>query len=212
MNFLPVAQRRQLSALTITATLSCASFAADNTAPIKDAPAQNPSVVVETSKGNFTIELYKDKAPKTVDNFLTYVDDGFYNGTIFHRVIRDFVVQGGGFTPEFARKKTKKPIKNEASEEAKNLRGTIAMARTSAPDTATSQFFINLKDNSSLDYRSFNKGYAVFGKITSGMSVVEQISYSDTGMVGRLKDVPTQTISIDKITLQQPTSSDTENP
>ncbi|CAA0119525.1 Peptidyl-prolyl cis-trans isomerase B [BD1-7 clade bacterium] len=159
----------------------------------------NPQVVFETSKGSFTVELFADSAPSTVANFLQYAEDDFYQGTIFHRVIPGFVIQGGGFTPELAKKKTRKPIKNEANEENKNLTGTIAMARTSAPDTATSQFFINLTDNPSLDYRSFNKGYAVFGEIIDGMGVVEQISLVDTGMVGRLKDVPEQTIEIRSI-------------
>lgn len=159
----------------------------------------NPQVVLETNYGNITVTLFEKEAPLTVQNFLSYVDDGFYNGTIFHRVIKDFMIQGGGFTKELSQKQTKEAIKNEAKESLKNLRGTIAMARTSAPNTATSQFFINLKDNPSLDYKSFNLGYAVFGEVDeAGMRVVDKISYSLTGIIGMYRDVPVETIEIIK--------------
>lgn len=156
----------------------------------------NPQLLVETNRGNFTLELFEKEAPKTVTNFLEYVDSGFYKGTIFHRVIEGFVVQGGGFTKELAKKETNKPIKNEAKEALKNLRGTIAMARTSAPNSATSQFYINLQDNPSLDYRPWNVGYAVFGKVIDGMNVVDNISYTQTGTTGIYRDVPTDAIEI----------------
>lgn len=156
-------------------------------------------VVVDTNRGQFVLELYDKEAPETVANFLNYVDKGFYNGTIFHRVIPNFVIQGGGFTKEFTQKKTDKPIKNEAKEELKNLRGTISMARMSAPDSATSQFFINTDDNSSLDWRKFNVGYAVFGKVVQGMEVVDEISYVATGTTGVHRDVPIDAVEMIKV-------------
>ncbi|MEJ2699540.1 MAG: peptidylprolyl isomerase [Desulfuromonadales bacterium] len=134
--------------------------------------------VIETNRGNIKLELYDQKAPVTVKNFLSYAEKGFYNGTIFHRVIRDFMIQGGGYTTDLVRKETAAPIKNEADNGLKNKRGTIAMARTSVIDSATSQFFINLKDNDFLDHRgSFPGafGYAVFGKVVEGMDVVDAI-------------------------------------
>lgn len=153
-------------------------------------------VAIETNKGTFTLELFDKEAPITVANFLAYVDSGFYNGTIFHRVINDFMIQGGGFTKELTKKETKKAIKNEAADNLKNERGTIAMARLSAPDTATSQFFINVKDNDSLNWRQWNVGYAVFGKVTDGMEVVDEISFSPTGTTGIYRDVPLDAIEI----------------
>ena len=157
----------------------------------------NPVVVLETSKGNITIELFEKEAPATVQNFLAYVDEGFYNGTIFHRVIPDFVVQGGGFNKNLSQKETKAPVQNEAKAALKNLRGTIAMARLSAPHSATSQFFINLRDNPALDYREHNMGYTVFGKIDdTGMMPVDQISYVETGTTGMHQNVPVEPIEI----------------
>lgn len=158
----------------------------------------NPKVRFETNVGNFTVELFADKAPNTVKNFLAYVDSGFYKGTIFHRVIKNFMVQGGGFTKEMSKKKTRKPIKNEASKALSNERGTIAMARLSAPDTATSQFFINVQDNPNLDYRKWNPGYAVFGKVSSEveMAVLDNIAYSETGNIGIHRDAPVNAIEI----------------
>ena len=148
-------------------------------------------VIVETSMGYFTLELYPHKAPKTVANFLAYIDDGFYNNTIFHRVIPDFVIQGGGFEAGLNFKKPREPVKNESANRLKNLRGTISMARRTHPDTATSQFYINLSHNASLDYKSnYQPGYTVFGTVSQGMDVIDRISAVPTTEVGRNRDVP----------------------
>jgi cyclophilin family peptidyl-prolyl cis-trans isomerase len=149
--------------------------------------------------GDITVELDAEKAPVTVTNFLTYVDEKFYDGTIFHRVIPRFMIQGGGFDANLRQKKTHDPIKNEAGNGLKNVRGTIAMARTMVVDSATAQFFINTVDNAFLDHsdetpRGF--GYAVFGKVTDGMAVVDAISATKTGRVGPMSDVPTQPVVI----------------
>ncbi|MGD8842637.1 MAG: peptidylprolyl isomerase [Gammaproteobacteria bacterium] len=168
--------------------------------------AGNPSVKMETSEGDVIIELYPDKAPITVENFLRYVNDGAYDGTIFHRVIPGFMNQGGGFTPEFEKRPTKYPaIKNEADNGLKNTRGTIAMARTPIPDSATNQFFINTADNDALNFRSKTMqgwGYAVFGKVTEGMDVMDRIAATRTGARGPFaSDVPEQTIVIERISV-----------
>jgi thiol:disulfide interchange protein DsbA len=148
-------------------------------------------VIFATTEGSFTVELYPEKAPKTVANFLAYVDDDFYNNTIFHRVIPDFVIQGGGFEKGMKFKKPRAPVKNESSNRLKNLGGTISMARRMHPDTATSQFYINLSHNSSLDYKSKHQpGYTVFGRISQGMDVIDKIAAAPTTTVGRSKDVP----------------------
>ncbi|HET8701259.1 MAG TPA: peptidylprolyl isomerase [Nitrococcus sp.] len=153
-----------------------------------------PRVFFNTSDGHFVVELYPQKAPATVKNFLRYVREGFYNGTIFHRVIPGFVIQGGGYTAKFQEKPTHPPIKNEAGNGLRNERGTIAMARTSDPDSATSQFFINLTDNEALNRRSDSPagaGYAVFGKVVEGMNTVNDIADSPTGPGGPFpQDVP----------------------
>lgn len=141
--------------------------------------AAHPSVEMKTTLGTIVIELYEDKAPKTVDNFLQYVKDGFYNGTVFHRVVPGFVVQGGGFDKTENQKPTRAPIPNEAANGVKNGRGTLSMARTMDPNSATSQFFINLSDNAMLDFRDPSPrgiGYAVFGKVVSGMEVVDKMA------------------------------------
>lgn len=143
---------------------------------------ENPRVLLETDLGTMTIELYPKEAPKTVKNFLTYVDKGFYNGTIFHRVVTDFVVQGGGFTFDFKRKETDPPVANESDNGLKNLAATLSMARTSDPDSATSQFFINLRDNPHLDPRNGQPGYAVFGKVVDGFDVAKKIEQEPRGM------------------------------
>ncbi len=139
--------------------------------------ADNPTVVVETSLGTFEAELFADKAPDTVKNILAYVDDKFYDGLIFHRVMSDFMIQGGGFEPGMKQKKTKDPIKNESDNGLSNVKGTLAMARTPAADSATSQFFVNVEDNDMLDRAKAKDkvGYCVFGKVTSGMEVVDKI-------------------------------------
>lgn len=166
-----------------------------------DSPsAAPPTVVIETNRGEITLELYPEKAPQTVENFLSYVDGGQYDGTIFHRVIQGFMIQGGGFTTDFSRKATGAPIQNEANNGLKNTRGTIAMARTMDPHSATAQFFINTRDNVSLDYRAENTrgwGYCVFGKVTEGMDVVDSIEATQTGAAGPFRsDVPKDTVEI----------------
>lgn len=161
---------------------------------------QNPIVVMETSMGSIEIELYADKAPETVKNFLQYVDDGFYAGTIFHRVIDGFMIQGGGFTEDMVHKPTRAPIKNEATNGLKNERGTIAMARTMVVDSATSQFFINVKDNPFLNHVDKNQyGYAVFGKVIAGMDVVDKIKTVPTTTRAGHQDVPVTPVVIKSV-------------
>ena len=164
--------------------------------------AANPQVELKTSQGTLIIELYQDKAPKSVENFLQYVKDGFFSGTVFHRVIPDFMIQGGGFTPDMKRKDTRPPIQNEAANGLKNLTGTLAMARTNDPNSATSQFFINLKDNGFLDYPGRDgAGYAVFGKVVQGLEVVQAIAKVPTATVGPHRDVPTTPVLIESAKL-----------
>lgn len=160
--------------------------------------AQNPVVVLETSKGAIEIELYPEAAPKTVENFLKYVEAGFYTDTIFHRVIRGFVVQGGGLTPELEEKPTMKPIRIEAQGDLLNVRGTVAMARTNERDSATSQFFINVADNAELDHSKQQFGYTVFGTVVAGMDVVDAIADVQTSTRGRMKDVPILPVFLDR--------------
>jgi cyclophilin family peptidyl-prolyl cis-trans isomerase len=160
----------------------------------------NPHVVMDTSMGAITIELNRAKAPITVDNFLKYTDDGFYNGTIFHRVMDNFMIQGGGFEPGMTQKKTRKPIQNEAKNGLKNKRGTIAMARTPNPHSASAQFFINVKDNAPLDYPSRDGwGYCVFGKVTTGMDVVDKIKKVATTKKGPHANVPVEDVIIKSV-------------
>jgi peptidyl-prolyl cis-trans isomerase A (cyclophilin A) len=158
-------------------------------------------VLMQTSLGDIGLELDADKAPKTVANFLRYVDKGFYNGTIFHRVIYDFMIQGGGFTPDLKKKNTQAPVLNEAKNGLKNDRGSIAMARTSDPHSATAQFFINHGNNNNLDHPSFDGwGYAVFGKVISGMDVVDKIAEQPTeDRPGGMQNVPKQAVVIKSI-------------
>jgi peptidyl-prolyl cis-trans isomerase A (cyclophilin A) len=166
---------------------------------IVSAGADNPKVIMKTTKGDITIELYKDKAPITVKNFLSYVDEKYYDGTIFHRVIKGFMIQGGGLTPDFEEKPAQPPIKNEATNGLRNKRGTIAMARTEVLDSATCQFFINHKDNPGLDHRDNTPtgfGYAVFGKVIKGLDVVDVIANVKTMTRGGRADVPRETIKI----------------
>ena len=160
----------------------------------------NPTVVMKTNKGEIHIELFEKKAPTTVKNFLGYVKDGFYNGTIFHRVIDGFMIQGGGYTTNLKKKTTKSPIKNEAFNLISNSAGTISMARTPDPHSATAQFFINVNNNDSLDYRGpQNMGYAVFGKVTKGMSVVNMIKKTATKRNGPFQNLPMENIVIEKV-------------
>jgi peptidyl-prolyl cis-trans isomerase B (cyclophilin B) len=160
------------------------------------------AVVIETSHGVIEAELYPDKAPVTVANFLAYVDAGHYDGLIFHRVIPTFMIQGGGFEPGMKQKKTKEPIVNESANGLSNAAGTLAMARTSVPDSATCQFFINVKDNDFLDRANSRDqvGYCVFGKVTAGMDVVEKIKGVKTGTVGGHGDVPLEDVVMKSVT------------
>lgn len=161
-------------------------------------------VTMETSVGTITLELDGEKAPETVKNFVKYAKDGFYDGTIFHRVIDGFMIQGGGFTRDMNQKVTREPIRNEAMNGLRNRRGTIAMARTMVPDSATSQFFINLVDNDFLDFTAPTAqgyGYAVFGEVTDGMEVVDAIAKVKTGFAGPHQNVPEEAIVIRKVTI-----------
>ena len=164
--------------------------------------AANPLVEMKTNQGSIVIELYADKAPKTVDNFLQYVKDGFYNGTIFHRVIDGFMIQGGGFEPGMKQKPTRAPIENEAKNGLKNAAGTLAMARTQEPHSASAQFFINLIDNRPLDYPSRDGwGYAVFGKVSQGFDIVQRIAKVKTGNAGFHQNVPVDPVIIESARL-----------
>jgi peptidyl-prolyl cis-trans isomerase A (cyclophilin A) len=155
-------------------------------------------ILFNTSQGDFTVELFSDEAPISSQNFLQYVDDGFFDGMIFHRVIPGFMIQGGGFTQDMKQKETRGAIKNEAKNGKKNLRGTLSMARTNDVDSATAQFFINLKDNDFLDNKPGSFGYAVFGQVTSGMEVVDAIAKVKTGRRGMHDDVPVEAVVINK--------------
>jgi len=178
---------------TIAALAAGMLFAADAFAA--------PSVELQTNLGKIVIELNAEKAPKTVQNFLHYAKDGFYNGTVFHRVIDGFMIQGGGFTPTMVQKPTKDPIVNESRNGLKNERGSVAMARGGEPDSATAQFFINLVNNGSqLDYPQ-NGGYAVFGKVTQGMDIVDKIAKVPTGDRAMHQDVPLQPVVIQSVNI-----------
>lgn len=165
-------------------------------------------IIMHTNKGDIALELYKDKAPITVNNFITYINEDFFDGLIFHRVISTFMIQGGGFTPQGVQKNaTHDPIKNEATNGLKNARGTIAMARTGRPHSATCQFFINVKDNPALNHKNKGRGYgyAVFGKVTDGLEVVDQIKEVATGVNAstRMQDWPKEDIIIEEIEIKQ---------
>jgi cyclophilin family peptidyl-prolyl cis-trans isomerase len=171
---------------------------------LKPAPG-NPVVVISTSKGDITIELFKERAPASVANFLEYAKSQFYEGTIFHRVIPGFMIQGGGFTPSLDEKPTRDPIQNEATNGLRNTRGTIAMARRQALRSATSQFYINVADNRMLDHVSFSPGefgYAVFGRVLSGMEVVDKIVAVRTGVLKGMSDVPVEPVVITGVTVK----------
>jgi cyclophilin family peptidyl-prolyl cis-trans isomerase len=167
---------------------------------------KKPVVVIKTSMGTIEAELWPGKAPKTAENFLGYVKKGFYDGLIFHRVIPRFMIQGGGFTPKMKKKDTGDPIKNEARADVPNERGTLAMARTPDPHSATAQFFINLVDNDFLNHKSKTPrgwGYCVFGKVVEGMDVVDKIAKVKTGRHGRFRDVPEEPVVIESIRLKK---------
>ena len=188
-------------------SVSCGSGGAasgTSTATSAAAGAGNPIVVLKTSKGDITLELDAAKAPVTVANFLAYVKSGHYDGTIFHRVMPGFMIQGGGFTPDMVQKPTQAPIKNEADNGLKNLRGTVAMARTTVVDSATCQFFINLVDNTPLDFTAATAsgwGYAVFGKVTAGMETVDAIAAVPTTTKGANANVPLEPVVIESATV-----------
>jgi len=197
--------KKKLLVMVVLTVLSGVLYAQD--AP-KASPevkkTSNPVVKLVTNKGEIYIELYAEKAPITVKNFLGYTKDGFYNGTVFHRVIKGFMIQGGGMTADLKKKNTKSPIKNESSNKVRNGRGTVAMARTNAPDSATSQFFINHADNKSLDFDGpYKPGYAVFGEVTKGMEVVDLIAEIPTKRVGPHGNVPVEMVTIESVTLME---------
>ncbi|MAW34554.1 MAG: peptidylprolyl isomerase [Gammaproteobacteria bacterium] len=163
-------------------------------------------IVINTTSGNIKLELFDDKAPKTSENFKEYIKSGYFNNIIFHRVIKDFMIQGGGFTKDMQQKETMQPIKNEANNMISNERGTIAMARTNDPHSASAQFFINLKDNKFLDFKSETIqgwGYCVFGKVIEGIEVVDEIAKVSTGSYGPHQDVPDDPIIINEIIIEK---------
>jgi peptidyl-prolyl cis-trans isomerase A (cyclophilin A) len=164
------------------------------------AAAPPPQVILHTNHGDIVIELHAKESPLSVQNFLKYASNGFYNNTIFHRVIENFMIQGGGFTEKMVKKQTHSPIKNEAKNGLKNIRGSVAMARTGQVDSATSQFFINLVDNRFLDHGVRDYGYAVFGQVVKGMDVVDKIGNAKTRVKNGMRDVPTTAIIIEKVT------------
>lgn len=185
--------------------LLCLVFAVVSAvAAAEEAPEGNPAVVLDTSLGSITLELFADAAPVSTKNFLGYVERGFYDGTVFHRVIPGFMVQGGGFTDDMVRKPTRDPITNEADNGRVNQRGTLAMARTSDPHSATAQFFINVVDNDFLNHSGKTPrgwGYAVFGRVTAGMDVVDAIAAVQTGRANGMSDVPLEPVIIRKAQL-----------
>ena len=180
----------------LTIAAAAFMFVVSGCRPEKEDVKGQTMIKLETTKGDIVIEVNDTAAPVTAANFLQYVNDGFYNGTIFHRVIPNFMIQGGGFTPDMQQKQTRSPIVNEAKNGLKNKRGTLAMARTNDPNSATAQFFINLVDNAFLDYSARNPGYAVFGQVVEGMDVVDAIAKTKTGIKGMFENVPEEAIII----------------
>ncbi len=196
--------RNRIFAAVLTAGILLALSALCTAVPFA-AESSNPVVVIETTMGSISVELFRDKAPKSVENFLAYVKDGYYRGTVFHRVIKGFMIQGGGLTASLARKQTKPPIPNEAGNGLKNERGTLAMARTSDINSATSQFFINTVNNASLNHRGESPdqfGYAVFGKVIDGMDVVDKIEAVATTTKGSYQNVPVTPVAIKAVVLK----------
>jgi cyclophilin family peptidyl-prolyl cis-trans isomerase len=210
-----------LAATGLVVTIGCGGGApppAEEPAPAAEAPAApaeepaaetapaptgtSPMVEMRTNLGTMRIELYPDKAPKTVENFLQYARDGFYDGTVFHRVIEGFMIQGGGFAPDMTEKETRPPIENEASNGLKNVRGSVAMARTNDPHSASSQFFINTVDNPGLDFTAETVqgyGYAVFGQVVEGLETLDAIKKVSTGSRGGHDDVPMNPVVIESV-------------
>lgn len=188
-------QNGTLARLAAFVLLACILF------PHTLAAQDNPSAIIHTSMGDIQLELYRHKAPVTVENFINYANSGFYDGTIFHRVISGFMIQGGGFTPDLQKKRTHASVVNEAKNGLKNKRGSIAMARTSDPHSATAQFFINHADNDSLDYPSRDGwGYTVFGQVTKGMATVDKIADVYTHTTRGMRNVPEKAVIIESIT------------
>lgn len=192
MNSLSYFCRKTLTAVLFIA-LSNSVMAQSST------PLPNPQVTITTNVGTINVRLFRDKAPVTVENFLSYVDAGFYDGTIFHRVIPNFMIQGGGMTPDMQEKPTGAPIVNESKNRLHNVRGTLAMARTSDPDSATAQFFINQRTNLRLDWQPGAEGYTVFGEVVDGMSTVDYITSSPVQQLGPHANVPVEPVIITKI-------------
>jgi cyclophilin family peptidyl-prolyl cis-trans isomerase len=190
--------RRIFALLLLPLVLTAPDLAAQVTAP------GHTNAVIKTSMGEIHLELYPDRAPATVENFVRYAQDGFYDGTIFHRVISHFMIQGGGFTPDMQKKPTLDPIPNESNNGLSNRRGTVAMARLPQPHSATSQFFINVQNNLNLDYRGGDEwGYAVFGKVVQGMEVVDDIRYVQTSRKPPFSDVPVEPVIIESVTITE---------
>jgi len=193
-----------LSLFVLTGCNSNSSTEETTQLPSGDTPMSNPHIKFETSLGDFTAELYQDKAPKSVENFVSYVESGFYDGTIFHRVIPNFMIQGGGMNPDMSEKSNNAAIENEADNGLSNKKGTLAMARTNDPHSATSQFFVNAKDNAFLDHTGKNAqgwGYAVFGAVIEGIEVVEAIEAVKTGNNGPHGDVPLEAVVMNKVSV-----------
>ncbi|MEH6583454.1 MAG: peptidylprolyl isomerase [Halioglobus sp.] len=179
-------------ALTLSLGAQAENSASETTAP-------NPLVMIKTNQGDITLRLFRDKAPITVDNFLSYVDSGHYSGTIFHRVIRKFMIQGGGFLPDMTEKAVGDPIVNESKNRLHNVRGSVAMARTNEPNSATAQFFINHRTNLQLDWAPGREGYAVFGEVVDGMDAVDFMASAPVENLGPFGDVPVEPIIITEI-------------
>ena len=191
---------------SMIALLSTAMLAMGNSAAAQEGGEESGSAasggtraIIQTSKGDITLELFDEAAPATVQNFISYANDGFYAGTIFHRVISHFMIQGGGLTADLTTKPTGEPVVNESANGISNARGTIAMARTSDPDSATSQFFINVQDNPNLDNRPMAPGYTVFGKVVDGMEVVDEIRFVETASMPPYHDVPVEPVVIERV-------------
>jgi cyclophilin family peptidyl-prolyl cis-trans isomerase len=193
-----------LSILALFLLQAAAPAPAPAPAPALEPAPGNSVAVIHTTYGDVTVELFNDKAPVSTANFLEYAKDGFYAGTVFHRVVRNFVVQGGGYTSELVEKATRPPIQNEATNGQRNLRGTLAMARTRSLRSATAQFFFNVANNSELDHQGFTPmdfGYAVFGRVLSGMDVVDRIARLPTRDTAGMEDVPAEFVTITGVTI-----------
>ena len=188
--------RKAVGRLLIAAVLAAGAIAASQ---VRVAAEKRPRVLIKTAKGEIKIELFADETPRTVENFLSYVDEKFFDDTIFHRVIRNFVVQGGGFTPELEMKPVHEAVKIESRRNLPNVRGSVAMARNDDRNSATSQFFINLKDNARLDRKAVSFGYTVFGQVIEGMEVVDRISRVQTSRRGLMDDVPILPVFLESI-------------